>query len=141
LLYCYICLQDSLAASFKASSASEVTDITNQLLAKLGDPYTRLLQGDDATALEAQEEGKVGGLGWFGVALWGGEGRFMVVQGSTGQCWVMLGTAYSIPSSQQGDDAAALEGQEEAWWVVAVHFPVLGHAGHCLQHVIKPAGR
>jgi hypothetical protein len=36
-----------------------VTDITNQLLAKLGDPYTRLLQGDDATALEAQEEGKV----------------------------------------------------------------------------------
>jgi hypothetical protein len=51
--------QDSLAASFKASSAAEVTDITNQLLAKLGDPYTRLLQGDDATALEAQEEGKV----------------------------------------------------------------------------------
>lgn len=53
-------LQDSLAASFKASSAAEVAGVTNQLLAKLGDPYTRLLQGDDATALEAQEEGKVG---------------------------------------------------------------------------------
>ncbi|WIA22215.1 hypothetical protein OEZ85_004545 [Tetradesmus obliquus] len=58
-------LQDSLAASFKARSAAEVADITNQLLGKLGDPYTRLLQGDDATALEAQEEGKIvaSGLG------------------------------------------------------------------------------
>lgn len=51
-----------MAASFKAGSAAEVADITNQLLGKLGDPYTRLLQGDDATALEAQEEGKVGGV-------------------------------------------------------------------------------
>jgi hypothetical protein len=55
-------LQDSLAASFKAGSAAEVTDLTNQLLGKLGDPYTQLLQGDDATALEAQEEGKVSGM-------------------------------------------------------------------------------
>jgi hypothetical protein len=58
--------QDSLAESFKAGSAAEVTDITNKLLGRLGDPYTRLLQGDDATALEAQEEGKVSVIGVMG---------------------------------------------------------------------------
>lgn len=52
-------LQDALAETFKASSASDVTQITNKLLSSLGDPYTRLLQGEDAEALTAEEQGKV----------------------------------------------------------------------------------
>jgi hypothetical protein len=51
-------------------------------------------QGDDATALEAQEEGKVGGGS---------------VLASAGSCWA----TYSIPSSPQGDVATALEAQKE----------------------------
>jgi hypothetical protein len=52
-------LQDALAASFKAKSAGEVTQITRDLLAQLDDPYTRLLQQEEEDALAAEEEGKV----------------------------------------------------------------------------------
>lgn len=48
-----------MAASFKVQSADDVTQITQDLLAKLHDPYTRLLQSDEDTALAAEEEGKV----------------------------------------------------------------------------------
>jgi hypothetical protein len=51
--------QESLAASFKAKDAADVAQLTQELLAQLGDPYTRLLQGDDAAALAAEEQGKV----------------------------------------------------------------------------------
>lgn len=52
-------VQDALAATFKASNAGDVTQITRDLLAKLDDPYTRLLQEEEETALAAEEEGKV----------------------------------------------------------------------------------
>lgn len=52
-------LQEALAASFKTRSAGEVTQITRDLLAKLQDPYTRLLQAEEDAALAAEEEGKV----------------------------------------------------------------------------------
>lgn len=55
-------LQKSLAASFKVRDAGEVTQITQDLLAQLGDPYTRLLQDDERAALAAEEEGKVRAL-------------------------------------------------------------------------------
>eukprot|EP00775_Hariotina_reticulata_P013314 gene13314-13443_t len=60
-------LQDSLAASFKARNAADVAELTQELLAQLGDPYTRLLQGDDAAALAAEEQGK-GTRQWLGSA-------------------------------------------------------------------------
>jgi hypothetical protein len=52
-------MQDALAASFKAANAGEVTQLTRDLLAKLDDPYTRLLQEEEDAALAAEEEGKV----------------------------------------------------------------------------------
>lgn len=58
----FIKLQKSLAASFKARDAGEVTQMTRDLLAQLEDPYTRLLQDDERAALAAEEEGKVGAL-------------------------------------------------------------------------------
>lgn len=51
--------QDALAASFQAKDAAGVAAITRDLLASLGDPYTRLLQGDEEAALTAEQEGKV----------------------------------------------------------------------------------
>lgn len=51
--------QEALAASFKTRSAGEVTQITRDLLAKLQDPYTRLLQAEEGAAIAAEEEGKV----------------------------------------------------------------------------------
>ncbi|KAF6262621.1 hypothetical protein COO60DRAFT_600078 [Scenedesmus sp. NREL 46B-D3] len=94
-------LRDSLAASFKASSAAEVAGVTNQLLAKLGDPYTRLLQGDDATALEAQEEGKIvaTGLGLQQVLL--------VPQDSPAAATAAAAAAPALATAPA--DAAALE--------------------------------
>lgn len=50
-----------MAASFKAADALGVRDINRELLAKLGDPYTRLLQSDEQDALAAEEEGRVSG--------------------------------------------------------------------------------
>jgi hypothetical protein len=54
--------QDALAASFKATDAQGVTTITDELLASLGDPFTRLLQpgSEEAAVLQAEQEGKVG---------------------------------------------------------------------------------
>lgn len=68
-------LQDALAASFKAKSADEVTQITRDLLAQLDDPYTRLLQEEEEEALAAEEEGKVwlcGGVLCLCFAVWKG---------------------------------------------------------------------
>jgi hypothetical protein len=56
---CVLLQQEALGASFKTSSAGEVTQITRDLLAKLHDPYTRLLQAEEDAALAAEEEGKV----------------------------------------------------------------------------------
>jgi hypothetical protein len=52
-------LQEALGASFKAQDAAEVTQINRDLLAKLDDPYTRLLREEEDAALAAEEEGKV----------------------------------------------------------------------------------
>ncbi len=52
--------QDARAASFKAKDAAGVTQINRDLLAKLDDPYTRLLREEEDAALAAEEEGKVG---------------------------------------------------------------------------------
>jgi hypothetical protein len=64
-------MQDALAASFKASSPDEVEALTQQLLASLGDPYTRLLLtgSGDAAAFAAEAEGKV--HGWLGAYVHG----------------------------------------------------------------------
>jgi hypothetical protein len=51
--------QDALAASFRASDASEVRRINTDLLESLGDPFTKLLAADEEAALTAEQEGKV----------------------------------------------------------------------------------
>jgi C-terminal processing protease CtpA/Prc len=54
-------LQDALAASFSAASPEDVDAQLAQLLASLGDPFTRALPPRQAAAFAAEEEGKVGG--------------------------------------------------------------------------------
>lgn len=63
--------QDTLGKSFSSGSKAEVYQLTDDMLASLGDPFTRLMppESDEEEQFNAELDGKVGLGLWPGAVL------------------------------------------------------------------------